>query len=76
MVAYDIPTALIGAYIGGEVILAIDESIVGGIIFFLIPFRLLFSFMPKKSKQKGTFSPSKVGYNVGFATGMFHYWIL
>ncbi|WP_180323660.1 sulfite exporter TauE/SafE family protein, partial [thiotrophic endosymbiont of Bathymodiolus puteoserpentis (Logatchev)] len=37
VVGYGIPTALIGAYIGGKVILSIDESIVGQIIFFLIP---------------------------------------
>jgi len=46
-----IPTALIGAYIGGEVILAINEEIVGKIIFMLIPIGLLFSFMPKKGKS-------------------------
>lgn len=80
VVGYGIPTALIGAYIGGLVILSIDESIVGKIIFFLIPVGLLVSFMPKKDKNDGAYQPSKkdimiilplVCFVVGFYDGFF-----
>ncbi|WGK68753.1 TSUP family transporter [Candidatus Haliotispira prima] len=59
VVGYGIPTALIGAYLGGKVILAIDESIVGKIIFFMIPIGLLFSFMPKRTKSDKEYQPGK-----------------
>ena len=82
VVGYGIPTALIGAYIGGEVILAIDESIVGQIIFFMIPFGLLFSFIPKKAKitKNINYVPSAkdikiilplVAFVIGFYDGFF-----
>ncbi|MBE8189346.1 MAG: TSUP family transporter [Candidatus Thioglobus sp.] len=80
VVGYGIPTALVGAYVGGRVILAIDEAIVGQIIFFLIPVGLLFSFMPKKDKKDGAYQPSKkdimivlplVCFVVGFYDGFF-----
>ncbi len=80
VVGYGIPMALIGAYMGGKVILAIDESIVGKIIFFLIPVGLLFSFMPKKDNKNDTYEPSKkdiiivlplVCFTVGFYDGFF-----
>ncbi len=80
IVIYGIPTALIGAYIGGKVILSIDESIVGKIIFFLIPIGLLFSFIPKQSKNDGVYQPSQrdihiilplVCLVVGFYDGFF-----
>ncbi|WP_338071730.1 sulfite exporter TauE/SafE family protein [Bathymodiolus thermophilus thioautotrophic gill symbiont] len=80
VVIYGIPTALIGAYIGGKVILSIDESIVGKIIFFLIPIGLLFSFIPKHSKNDGVYQPSQtdifiilplVCLVVGFYDGFF-----
>lgn len=80
VVGYGIPTAIIGAYIGGEVILAIDESVVGKIIFFMIPVGLLISFMPKKDKHDGEYQPSKkdimiilplVCFVIGFYDGFF-----
>jgi uncharacterized membrane protein YfcA len=80
IVIYGIPTALIGAYIGGKVILSIDESIVGKIIFFLIPIGLLFSFIPKQNKNDGVYQPSQrdihiilplVCLVVGFYDGFF-----
>jgi uncharacterized membrane protein YfcA len=82
VVGYGIPTALLGAYIGGEVILAIDESVVGQIIFFMIPLGLLFSFIPKKSKEDKAknYEPSNkdikiilplVAFVIGFYDGFF-----
>jgi len=44
-----VPTALLGAYIGAKVILYVDEDLVGKIIVFLMPFGLLFSFLPKRN---------------------------
>lgn len=52
IVIYGIPTALVGAYIGGKIILSIDEAIVGKIIFYLIPVGVLFSFLPKSEKKE------------------------
>ena len=75
-----IPTAIFGAYIGGEVILAIDESLVGKIIFFMIPIGLLFSFMPKKDTKNSNYQPSNkdimfvlplVCFIIGFYDGFF-----
>lgn len=44
-----VPVALLGAYIGARAILFLDENLVGKIIATLMPFGLLFSFLPKKS---------------------------
>lgn len=80
VVAYGVPTAIIGAYVGGRVILAIDEAIVGKIIFFLIPIGLLFSFIPKKGKNDDQYSPTQkdivimlpiVCFVIGFYDGFF-----
>lgn len=80
VVGYGIPTALIGAYIGSEVILVIDESVVGKIIFFMIPVGLVLSFMPKTDKKEGLYAPTKkdiaftlpiVAFVIGFYDGFF-----
>ncbi len=86
VVGYGILTALIGAYIGSEVILAIDESIVGKIIFFMIPIGLVLSFMSKKDKKDGLYEPAKkdiiftlpiVTFVIGFYDGFLaRSWIL
>ncbi len=59
IVAYGIPPALIGAFLGGKIILSIDESIVGMIIFLLIPFGFLISFISKKDHSKKEFTLTK-----------------
>lgn len=80
VVGYGIPTALIGAYVGGKVILAVDESLVGKIIFFMIPIGLFFSFMPKKNNHNDEYEPSNkdikivlpiVCFIIGFYDGFF-----
>lgn len=58
IVAYGVPPALIGAFIGGRIILSFDESIVGMLIFALIPVGFILSFMSKKDKNK-EFKPTK-----------------
>lgn len=51
IVLYGVPSALIGAFIGGKVILSFDETIVGMIIFALIPIGFILSFISKKEKE-------------------------
>ncbi|NLS13070.1 TSUP family transporter [Vibrio sp. SM6] len=50
--ATGIPAGLIGAYIGAEAILYFDPNTIGKIILAMLPFGIILSFIPKKSKHQ------------------------
>lgn len=56
-VATGIPAGLVGAYAGAEAILYFNPDTIGKIILAMLPFGIVLSFIPKKSKQHDTKAP-------------------
>ncbi|AIS58201.1 TSUP family transporter [Vibrio coralliilyticus] len=56
-VATGIPAGLVGAYAGAEAILYFDPDTIGKIILAMLPFGIVLSFIPKKSKAHDTDAP-------------------
>ncbi|WP_339389747.1 sulfite exporter TauE/SafE family protein [Vibrio neptunius] len=56
-VATGIPAGLVGAYAGAEAILYFDPDTIGKIILAMLPFGIVLSFIPKKSKEHDTSAP-------------------
>ncbi|AIW22824.1 TSUP family transporter [Vibrio coralliilyticus] len=56
-VATGIPAGLVGAYAGAEAILYFDPDTIGKIILAMLPFGIVLSFIPKKSKEHDTDAP-------------------
>ncbi|WP_292655106.1 TSUP family transporter, partial [Nitratifractor sp.] len=79
LVAIGVPAALIGAYIGAEAILYLDENTAGKVIVFMMPLGLLFAFLPKRNNDaKVEITPFKktllfpsVTLIIGFYDGFF-----
>jgi uncharacterized protein len=53
-VATGIPAGLLGAYIGAQAILYFDPETIGKIILAMLPVGIVFSFIPKKSREEKT----------------------
>ncbi len=56
-VATGIPAGLIGAYAGAQAILYFDPETIGKIILFMLPFGIILSFIPKKSRSEENSAP-------------------
>lgn len=56
-VATGIPAGLVGAYAGAEAILYFNPDTIGKIILAMLPFGIVLSFIPKKSKEHDTNAP-------------------
>ncbi|WP_456431275.1 sulfite exporter TauE/SafE family protein [Nitratifractor sp.] len=79
LVAIGVPAALIGAYLGAQAILYLDENTAGKVIVSMMPLGLLFAFLPKRNNEgkvetplfKKTLLFPSVALIIGFYDGFF-----